>query len=540
MKVSYKILVVDATGAGKGRRRFTRDAIGCGPRSICGVLEQLSLESQIFRAEEILQKGFPPGFSSLFISGMSMDKIAIKRLINLWRQDFEGKVIVGGSVTSELEDALTATKANIIVIGEGEFTVQEIIKKKVLLSDENNIELRNISGIGYFSPVKKIKINDFRTYSSREEFRTFTPSTRRIKDYSNFFWAKVYVECVRGCSNFGGTKLPLRDGRKCSECGYCEEHSLVLRANCPQEIPPGCGFCSVPSLFGPARSRAREAIINEIDRLLVQGVKRIVLSAPDFLDFGRDELVAPEPLVNPKKPPANEQAIEALLSQIVQLNKISQGKAWVEVENVKANLFTERLAKIISDYLPDSSFSIGCETGSKEHAKLLGRPSIPDETLQAVKIAHKYGLNPHVYFIHSLPGQTRQIAKETAALIKKMAPFVAKITIYRFRPLPLSAFGDFPVPKPAVKNPASQLISEAAYEVNLQKKKELKGKKVKVIISEPNYRDKNGAMGYILNGGPIVAVKNARERIGEILMVKIEKAITDKLVLGTIVPPKET
>lgn len=532
----YKILVIDATGAGKGRRRFTRDAIGCGPRSVCGVLEQLSIESQIFRAEEILQKGFPPGFSSLFISGMSMDKIAIRRLIKLWREDFEGKVVVGGPVTSELGDALRATKADLIVIGEGELTVQEIIEKQILASNENKEKLKDVPGLGYFSSSSRtIEINDFRTYSSREEFRQFTPSTKRIKDYSNFFWAKVYVECVRGCSNFGGTKLPLRDGRKCSTCGYCEEYSLTLRASCPQEIPPGCGFCSVPSLFGPSRSRPTEAIVNEINRLLVQGVKRIVLSAPDFLDFGRDKLVAPDPLVNPREPPANEGAIKDLLSQTTKLNKIAQGKAWVEVENVKANLFNERIAQIISHYLPGSSFSIGCETGSEEHAKLLGRPSTPDETLQAVKIAHKYALKPHVYFIHSLPGQTKQTAKETASLIKKMAPFIAKITIYRFRPLPLSAFGDFPVPKPAVKNPDSQLISKAAYEVNLQKKKKLKGKIVKVIVSEPNYRDKDGAMGYILNGGPIVAVKNARQQIGEILKVRIEKAITDKLVLGRIV-----
>jgi radical SAM superfamily enzyme YgiQ (UPF0313 family) len=232
---------------------------------------------------------------------------------------------------------------------------------------------------------------------------------------------------------------------------------------------------------------------------------------------------------------ANDYKIEALLSQIHSLELISKGKAWVEIENVKAGLFTEKIAQIIANYLPNSPFSIGCETGSERHAQLIGRPNSPRESLQAVKIAHKYGLKAHVYFIHSLPGQTHETALETAELIRQMEPFIEKITIYRFRPLPLSAFGDFPPPGPAVHNPDSQLIVKAANEVNLRKKKDFVGQTVQVIISEQNIRDKNGGIGYILSGGTIVAVENAADKIGSIYSVYIEKAITEKLLLGRII-----
>jgi radical SAM superfamily enzyme YgiQ (UPF0313 family) len=151
-----------------------------------------------------------------------------------------------------------------------------------------------------------------------------------------------------------------------------------------------------------------------------------------------------------------------------------------------------------------------------------------------VKIAHKYGLKAHVYFIHSLPGQTKRFAAETAEFIHKLEPFIEKVTIYRFRPLPLSAFGDFPDPQPAIYNPESKIIADAANEVNLRKKKDLVGEIVRVIISEPNYRDEKGAIAYILGGGPMVAVENSRKRIGEIVEVKIKRAISEKLVLGTI------
>lgn len=529
-----KIAIVDATAAGKGRRQFTRDAIGSGVRSICGILEANSIESKIHLAEEVLSKGFQENYSSLFISGMSMDKIAIRRVIKLWRKQFSGKVVVGGPVTSELESSLVSTNADMIVIGEGEFTLTEVIQSKYLESGDKQL-LEKIRGIGYFNELGEPIINPFRKYSSREEFQEFSASIKRIIDYPLYFSAKVYVECVRGCSNFYGTRIKLPDGRECSECGYCESDCLEDRGNCPESIPPGCGFCSVPSLFGPARSKSVYQIVSEIKGLLDLGVKRLVLSAPGFLDYGRDELITPKPLINTSSPKANKTRIEELLSKIIALEQVAKGKAWIEVENIKASLFTEKTAQIIAKYLPNSSFSIGCETGSEEHAKLLGRPSTPMETLEAVKIAQKYGLKAHVYFIHSLPGQTKKYAEQTAAFIRKLEPYIEKVTIYRFRPLPLSAFGDFPEPKPAIKNPESKIIVDAANEVNLSKKKNLVGEIVKVIISEINLRDETGAIAYILGGGPMVAVEQARDKIGKILTVKIIKALSEKLVLGKII-----
>ncbi|MHA1156321.1 MAG: B12-binding domain-containing radical SAM protein [Candidatus Heimdallarchaeota archaeon] len=531
----HKIAIVDATGSGKGKRRFTRDAIGAGSRSVYGVLEKLGVEAKIFLAEDVLEKGFPKGFSSLFISAMSMDKIAVKRVISSWRKHANGRVVVGGPISSELDPTLLSTRADIIVIGEGEKTIKELIEYDALRKSSSKEILEKILGIGYFDSKGKTKINGFRKYSSREEFRLYQASTKCITDYPKYFSAKVYVECVRGCSNFKGTKLLLPDGRQCSECGNCDSYCLEDRLKCPEGIPPGCGFCSVPNLFGPARSRTSDQVVKEIAELLEKNVKRIILSAPDFLDFGRDNELGDNLLMNPYFPKANTKLIEELLSQIASLERVAKGKAWIEVENIKAHLFTEEVARILAKYLPGSSFSIGCETGSESHAIQLGRSSMPKETLRAVKIAHKYGLKSHVYFIHSLPGQTKQTATETVKLIHNLEPYIEKVTIYRFRPLPMSAFGDVPPPEPAIRNPISKMIADAANEVNLRKKTNLVGKKIRVILSEPNYREENGAIANILEGGPMVAVEDAKERIGEIVTVFIDKVITEKLVHGKIV-----
>jgi ribosomal protein S12 methylthiotransferase len=46
-----------------------------------------------------------------------------------------------------------------------------------------------------------------------------------------------------------------------------------------------CGFCAIPSFRGPQRSRAPEAILEEVDGL---GVAEVVLVAQDLASYGRD------------------------------------------------------------------------------------------------------------------------------------------------------------------------------------------------------------------------------------------------------------
>ncbi|NIU85555.1 MAG: B12-binding domain-containing radical SAM protein, partial [Candidatus Thorarchaeota archaeon] len=162
----------------------------------------------------------------------------------------------------------------------------------------------------------------------RELFNRFKPSTRVISNYPLHYAARVYVETVRGCSNYNRARVGLVGGL-CSYCGECTQGSLPDRYYCPIGIPPGCGYCSVPSLFGPPKSREKTEIELEIAQLLDRGVSRIVLSAPCFLDYGRDYLVDPDPLTDPSYPEPNYSEIDDLLSSLYSLEKLKQGKASV-------------------------------------------------------------------------------------------------------------------------------------------------------------------------------------------------------------------
>ncbi|MHA1593808.1 MAG: B12-binding domain-containing radical SAM protein [Candidatus Baldrarchaeia archaeon] len=531
-----KFLIVDALGAEKGERRFTRDVIGAAPRTIAGILSKWKLYSKIMTAETVIQKPeIMREYDVLMVSGMSIDLPAVMKIVNMWKSKYKGEpapAVVGGPIAADPYLLFRRCNCDLAVIGEGEETLEELLslglKDGEVPPDE---ELMNVRGIAWRSE-EGVVLNKLRPILSKEKLNSYFPSIRHILDYPTFFAARIYVECVRGCSNFYRTRIELPDGRKCSGCGKCREGPLEERYYCPENIPPGCGYCSVPSLYGPPRSRYPEHIVREIKELVKLGARRIILGASDFLEYQREELVEGGILTDPRWPPPNYEAIEKLLSMITSLPEVQENDVYISIENAKASLFDERGASIIAKYLPGTTIHFGCETGSEKHCIDIGRPCTPREVLNAVKIAKKYGLRPYVYFIHGLPGQTMETARETVDIMRKFErEGVEKITIYRFKPLPFSAFGDFRS-VPAVKDPASRLIVEEARRINKNVKKKLLGRTFRVIIAEPYKYNLSYGVGYVINEGPVILVRNAGSDVGKTMKVRITRVLSDRLVEG--------
>ncbi|RJS90242.1 radical SAM protein [Candidatus Bathyarchaeota archaeon] len=530
-------LIVDALGAGRGGRIATVDAIGAGPRAVAGVLEHHDMEPRLATAAQVLSdETLLRGIDLLLISAMTVDLPSARRIVRLWRRCGErGPVVVGGPLASRPYDAVVRVGASLAVVGEGERTLEGLMElglgEGVLPSCE---ELRGVRGVA-FSEDGRLVVNPLRPVMPRVEYDSFTPSTKVIVDYPLYFAARVYVEVLRGCSNYHRTRIPLPDGRRCLGCERCVKGGLRERYDCPASIPPGCGYCSVPSLFGPPRSRSVRRIVEEISELLDRGVRRIVLSAPDLLDYGRDLLVEPDPLTDPRRPPPNYEALEELLSKVTGIPEVADGEAAVMVENVKANLVTERAAQILGTYLPGSPVNIGCETGSAAHSALLGRPSSPGEVLRAVELLRRWGLRPYVYFIHGLPGQSSETVRETVRVMEECVRRGAeRIILYRFQPLPMSAFGEMPRPPPAKRDKLSWEMWKAARRTNLRLKKELLGRRLRVVLASSYDRDRRFTVAYPLRHGPVVLVQGGQELVGRTAEVIVRRVVSDRLVEGEL------
>jgi radical SAM superfamily enzyme YgiQ (UPF0313 family) len=455
---------------------------------------------------------------------------AVKKIVSLWRKRHNKPVVIGGPQVSELERALIKVGADIGVVGEGEVTIRELLDSGLASAQVPDFKvLKEIRGILFRRDG--LKVNPLRPFSPRTLFDSFQPSTKVIEDYPLYKASRVYVEVVRGCSNYH--RASLREGA-CIDCGKCRDGSLTGRYYCPSGIPPGCGYCSIPSLFGPPRSRSSGSLLKEVSELVSLGVRRVVLSAPGFLDYGRDILVDPEPLTDPREPEPNYDQIEGLLSRLYGIREISMGKVSLLLENVKGCLVTPKVAKLLGRYLKGSPCNIGFETGSEAHSRFLGRPSTPRENLRAVRLLSGAGLKPYVYFIHGLPGQTGETVRETVNTINRVVDYGAKrIILYRFSPLPMSAFEGYSMAPPASRSSLSKMIYEAASRANRLLKQDLLGTSMKVVVAELYNRDPAYSVAYPLFHGPVVLIQG-RYTSGEVFSVRVDKILTERMVQGVV------
>ncbi|MFW9845172.1 MAG: B12-binding domain-containing radical SAM protein, partial [Candidatus Thorarchaeota archaeon] len=405
------VLIIDALSAGTGRRTSSRDSIGCGPRAVAGVLERHSVKCRIARVEKALSNpGLLKGFRHLAISAMTMDMPVSIEIAKKWRRtNPKGKLLVGGPVASNPVSALNHLHPDILVLGEGESTLDELIRAGFL---EGHIDFSSIEGVAFLDGEEPVATSPRLHLSPEEMSEVYKASTTRVVDYDAYQAARVYVETVRGCSNFRRTTLPLPNGDVCTECGNCDSEVLADRMSCPEDIPPGCGFCSVPGIWGPPRSRSIESVAKEVSQLIELGVHRIVLEAPDFLDFHRGQGLVTDPCY----PPASTDAISELLEKLSSNPMVASGDVHISIENMKACLFTEKVAKVLSESMQGLSPNIGLETGSDEHLKSIGKCGGIGDVLRAIRIAKSFGMAPYVYLINGLPGETQETIDDSIRL----------------------------------------------------------------------------------------------------------------------------
>jgi len=525
--MSGRVLIVDSLAAGSGRRRTSRDTIGVGPRSVAGVLERNRVECRIVRSEDLLERpSRMRRFDHLAVSAMSMDKATAAQVIRLWRgMKSKGTVMVGGPISSSPDSVLRDLKPDVLVIGEGESTLNELMNAGFL---EGRARLADVHGIGYLEQGRPV-LTPERQLLSTKEFTEQVPSTDRIVDYSAYQACRVYVEVLRGCSNFHRPSIKLPDGRICSDCGNCTSDDPASRTQCPEEIPPGCGFCSVPATWGPPRTRDVEAILTEIEVLLDAGVHRIVLEAPDFLDYGRGD----EPLTDPCSPPANLRALNGLLGRIASLKQVTDGSCHVGIENVKACLFTDEVARTISETIGPTSPNIGLETGSDEHMRRIGKCGTSADVRRAVVTARQYGLSPFVYLIYGLPDESAESVEESVKMMNELTEAGAeRIILYGFQPLPGSAFAEFPAS--SNKSGFNEKLRVVAEHLNRAKKDRYVGLLVKGVAAEPSLKGHGFTMIYPLGEGPIMTVQGGYSP-GTLVNVRVTRVLSAGLVSGDVV-----
>jgi radical SAM superfamily enzyme YgiQ (UPF0313 family) len=531
-----KVLVIDAFA--EGEMKFNLQ-IGVGPRLIATVISESGVECdlvwfrRIHKNPKILRN-----YDLILVSGFTASNELIESLSKLASIENPSAVkILGGPIAFDPNDYFKESEFDISVVGEGEKAIVELIK-----SGFDRGLMKDIKGIA-FKDGNEVVYTGQRPPLDKKELARI-PDTKYVKAYPFYKFARVTVECVRGCSNFNRPKLELADGTICIECGNCETKDLKERLQCPVEIQPGCGYCCVPHIFGPPRSREKEAIKKEIQSLIDVGVSKISLTAPDLLDYKREELVAGEPLTDPFWPEPNYDEIEKLLSSISALEEVNES-VFISLDELKPTLLNERILKILAKHLPGSPLVLVCESGSHGQLNELGRPFPVEKNVELTRIARKLGLIPLTFFINWLPNQTQERTNQTLQLMEKLEQAGCKrMLCYRLAALPATAFYGMKIYEDAELNIP---ILKKAEELNLKSTMQYLGRELDVVVVKENHKFKpkmkgkkrgskkgrsfDGALGFLENDSgifsPLFYIVNAEEKLKTNQKVRV---IVDKIL----------
>lgn len=142
-------------------------------------------------------------------------------------------------------------------------------------------------------------------------------------------------------------------------------------------------------------------------------------------------------------------------------------------------------------------------------------------------------MNPFVYFIYGLPGEDEETVRESIEIMKEVSNAGAeRIIMYGFRPLPGSAFENYP--ESSTKDELGMQLRKEADRINREKKDSYLGKIIRGIAAEPSWARHGYTMVSPLEEGPLMTVPGGYSP-GTLLNVLISEVLSSGLVAGNVV-----
>lgn len=186
-----------------------------------------------------------------------------------------------------------------------------------------------------------------------------------------------------------------------------------------------CSYCIIPYARGRIRSRARESVIAEVERLVKKGYKEIVLTGIHLSSYGLEKAAMNK---------ENEETIQEnpLLNLIIELNKI-EGLRRIRLGSLEPRIITEHFAKTLSEmekFCPH--FHLSLQSGCDETLKRMNRRYNTTEYYEKCLLLRKYFNNPAITtdVIVGFPGETDEEFEQTKEFLNKVS--FAQMHIFKY------------------------------------------------------------------------------------------------------------
>lgn len=178
-----------------------------------------------------------------------------------------------------------------------------------------------------------------------------------------------------------------------------------------------CGYCIIPKLRGPYRSREMAALLEEARQLSDAGVKELIVIAQDITKYGMDL-------------PEHKRLLPALLRQLCELDF-----TWVRLHYLYPDQITDELIDVIvAEPKIVKYLDIPLQHVSKRILRAMHRPGDGEEfaALIAKLRARIPGLVLRTSLIVGLPGETEEEFAELCSFLQETQ--IERVGVFEFSP----------------------------------------------------------------------------------------------------------
>ena len=368
----------------------------------------------------------------------------------------DSELMLGKLAQNGYKITLDETKADIVIINTCSF-IHDAEKESVA----SIFEMINAG--------KKIIIAGCLAQKHKKELQELLPEALAFIGTSDI---DKIVDIVKKITKEKKVKYEVNENPEYNYPEDVKRQQITMGASSYIKIAEGCnfncGYCIIPQLRGPYKSRKIENIVAEAQELAKKGTSEIVLIAQDTTSYGKDLYGKP-----------------SLKELLIELNKIEE-LSWIRIMYTYPSLLSDDLLETINSLDKVVKYiDVPLQHVSKNMLEAMNRPVIDYKKL--IKRMRK--LIPNVAirttFIVGYPTETQEDFEELYNFIEEMK--IDRLGVFEFsREKNTKAYSLKPQILSKVKKQRKKILMELQQKVSKSINEKLIGKKIDCIVESIN------------------------------------------------------
>lgn len=290
-----------------------------------------------------------------------------------------------------------------------------------------------------------------------------------------------------------------------------------------------CTYCIIPYVRGPLSSKPVEDVVYEVEQLAKDGIQEVVLTGIHLSSYGVDLTECKNFL---------ELEGRMLLKLIQNVAKVD-GIERIRLGSLEPRIITKNFLEELSQ-IPEvcPHFHLSLQSGCDQTLRRMNRHYSADEYEAGVKMIRAYFKHPAITtdIIVGFPQETEEEFEATCAFARRIA--FAQIHVFKYsRRQGTMADAMTGQVDETIKNQRSEKLIGIEKELEKEYQKYFIGKKEEVLLEEVQLIEgREYVVGYneryVRIAVSCTEMPDAKERCNTIATVKIERHLTNEILLG--------